>query len=601
MKVLITGADGLLGSNLVRRLLKKDYEVRVLIYPGSCSVSLEGLDIEQIDGDISDKNFNLAKAMRGCDGVLHLAAITDIWADPDITWKVNLEGTRHILDACLSSGIKRLIFVGSASSYEAGAIDSPGDETGGYPKAHVGIAYMESKHQAAELVRTYVREKNLNAVIVTPTFLLGPHDSRPSGGELLKRFLEKGMAVTSPGGRNFAYACDVAEGVRLAFEKGRVGETYLLGGHNLSYMDFFTRVGRIAGHQGPRHILMPEIILVAGMAASLIGKLTFTKPKFNKSIARLSLLNAYYSSDKAINELGYMQTETDIAIRDSIKALVEYNHLSIDAKETFYDKVVLVTGASRGVGFATARALILRGAKVVITARGAERLAAAHSELEHLGGNVESFCGDVSIYEDAKQMVAVAIERFGRLDMVVNNAGVSMRGFFTELSPVVCQSVISTDLLGCVNVSKASIDEIVKNKGNIVFISSIAGLFGLPGASIYCAAKMALSGLAGSLRIELIPKGVHVGVVYLGFTEHDPEKRILAADGSLVPPDRPAHHTQAHAAELIISMLATRKRQIIMTNAGIFGALFHRISPCLFEKIILKAQAGEWGIYKRFS
>jgi len=409
------------------------------------------------------------------------------------------------------------------------------------------------------------------------------------------------MKAISPGGRNFAYAPDVAEGVRLAFEKGRTGETYILAGENLTYKDFFDHVGRITGQEGPRYIAPARIILAAGSLASFIADITGRKMKFNKQIARFSLLNTYYTAAKAIEEFNLPQTPVDIAIQDSVRSLVEYKHLSLNLKEHFSEKVVLVTGASRGVGFATARALVLRGAKVVITARGEERLASARAQLERLGGQVESVCGDVGVYEDAVRMAEVALERFERLDMVINNAGVSMRGRFAELSPDVCNRVLSTNLQGCINISKATIDEIAKNKGNLIFISSIAGIFGLPGASVYCATKKALSGFVESLRLELIPQGVHVGIVYLGFTEHDPEKRIIAADGSLVPPDRPAHHTQAHAADLIINLLAKRKRQIIMTPAGAFGAFIYRMAPGFLEWLILKAQAGEWGIYKRFS
>lgn len=601
MNVLVTGADGLLGSNLVRRLLDTGYTVRAFIHPASRATSLEGLDIERVEGDLLDAGPALANAARGCEGVFHLAAVTNLWAPPELTWNVNLEGTRKVLDACAAAGVKRLLFVSSASTLAPGPMERPGDETGGFPDVYVGTPYMESKHRATELVREYIRDKNLDAVIVAPAFMLGPYDTLPSSGELIRVFLEKGVKLTSPGGRNFAYAPDVAEGARLAFEKGRTGETYLLAGENLTYKEFFGRVGRLAGCDGPRYTVPPRMIIAAGSIASWFAKVTGRRLKFDKNIARFSVEDSYYSAAKAVEELGLPQTSVETAIRDSVRSLLEYGHLSLDPKGRFTGKVALVTGASRGVGFATARALILRGAKVVITARGEQRLATARAQLEQLGGQVESVCGDVGRYADAERMVAAAMQRFGRLDMVVNNAGVSMRGTFRELTPQVCQSILETNLLGCINVSRAAIEPIVQNKGHIVFISSIAGLFGLPGASIYCATKKALSGLTEALRLELIPHGVHVGVVYLGFTEHDPEKRIIAADGSLLPPDRPAHHTQAHAADLIVAMLAKRKRHLIMTPAGSLGALVYRLSPAFLEWLILKAQAGQWGVYKRFS
>lgn len=269
---------------------------------------------------------------------------------------------------------------------------------------------------------------------------------------------------------------------------------------------------------------------------------------------------------------------------------------------TYYkDKVALITGGSRGVGYATALELAKQGAKVVITARGEKRLEDSRSKLERMGYEVAAVAGDVGDWDDAKRMVDAAIERFGRLDILVNNAGVSMRGQFAELAPQVCLETIQTNLMGCVYLTRAAIEHIIRSKGHVVFISSIAGLFGLPGASTYCASKGALTGLCESLRLELIPKGVHLGVVHLGFTEHDPEKRILAADGSPVLPDRPAHHTQAYAASKIVAMMRKRKRRLIMTGSGVFGWLMYRLWPGFVERMILWAQASKWSVFKRFS
>lgn len=272
----------------------------------------------------------------------------------------------------------------------------------------------------------------------------------------------------------------------------------------------------------------------------------------------------------------------------------------VKTKDDFRGKVALITGGSRGVGFALARALAARGAKVVITARGEARLEDSRRKLAESGAEVAAIAGDVGKREDADRMVEVARKNFGRLDILVNNAGVSMRGDFAELSPEVCEQVVMTNLMGCINLSRAAIGSLIESRGSLVYISSIAGLFGLPGASIYCATKKALTGLAESLRIELAEAGVHVGVVYLGFTEHDPEKRILAADGSPVLP-RPAHQTQAHAAELIVKLIANRKRQIIMTPAGLAGAAVYRLSPTLLERAVIFAKSSDFFLFRRFS
>ncbi len=269
--------------------------------------------------------------------------------------------------------------------------------------------------------------------------------------------------------------------------------------------------------------------------------------------------------------------------------------------DNFKDKVAVITGASRGVGYATAKALVKRGAKVVITARGEKRLEDSKDKLMDFGEEVVAVAGDVGTYKDAEKMIQAGIDAFGRIDILINNAGVSMRGEFQELAPEVCTSVVNTNLLGCIYPSIAAMPHIKEKKGQIIFISSIAGLFGVPGASIYCATKKALTGLVESMRLELIPEGVNVGIVYLGFTEHDPEKRILAQDGTPVPPDRPAHHTQDFAAGLIIKMLEKQKKQLIMTPVGTLGWLIYRLSPAIVEKAILLAKSSQIGIYKRFS
>jgi NAD(P)-dependent dehydrogenase (short-subunit alcohol dehydrogenase family) len=268
--------------------------------------------------------------------------------------------------------------------------------------------------------------------------------------------------------------------------------------------------------------------------------------------------------------------------------------------DPFRGKAAIVSGGSRGIGYAVAEALVRRGCDVVISARTEARLEDSRRKLEALGGRAVAVVGDVGEPEVAERMVAAALDRFGRLDVVINNAGVSMRGAFADLTAETCERIIRTNLTGCVLLSRAAARPVIAARGSLVFVSSIAGLFGLPGASIYCATKGALTGLAESLRLELVPKGVHVGVAYVGYTEHDPEKRLLAADGSLLAPDRPAHATQASAADAILALIARRKRSAVMTPVGRAAALVHRLSPSLVERVILRAQARRWRAFTKF-
>ncbi len=601
MTTLVTGADGLLGSHLVRELLARGSHVRAMVQAGSDSPTLDGLDIERVTGDLLEGD-SLRSCIDGARRVVHCAALTDMWAPAQAHRSVNLEGTRNVAEACLEAGVERMLLVGSASAIEFGTIDEPGDEEGGFPPDYTGFAYMESKHAAMALVRDMVANRGLHAAIVAPTFLLGEHDWRPSSGELLLEYLRRGLPVVPPGGRNFAFAPDVAAAAINALERSPAGDCTILGGHNLTYEDFFTVVARCAGATPPRGAVPPWVMTALGRAGDGLGELYRragrSPSRVNSDLMSLSRLGTYYSNRKAREQLDMALTPIPTAVRASLRSLRHFGHLPPDPLE---GKVALVTGASRGVGFATARALGLRGCPVTVTARGEQRLSDSVAKLEAEGTQVIGVAGDVARWEDASSMVDATIEGFGRLDLLVNNAGVSMRGSFEDLSPEVCAETINTNLLGPIYLSRAAVSAIGEVGGSIVFVSSIAGLIGLPGASTYCASKGALTGLCESLRLELGPAGVHVGVVHVGFTEHDPDKRVLGARGEALLPDRPAHQTQAQVADRIVAMMIERKARVTLTPVGHLGSFAHRLSPRMVERVIAKAQASELAVFKAFA
>ena len=334
MKVLVTGADGLLGANIVRELLSRGCSVRAVIQPGSKSRTLDNLPVEKVQFDLLEDSDRLLDAISSCDVIIHAAAITDQWADADLTWKVNYDGTEKVLDDCVKAGSKKLVFIGSASSYQFGTLENPGDESASFPGAYKGVAYMESKFKASELVREYARKHGLWAVILCPTFMIGPYDSRPSSGELIRQFVIKKLKVTSPGGRNFVYVGDAAKAVVNAMEKGESGSSYILGGENVTYRDFFGKVAEVVGMPSPRIVLPGGVILLVGFLGSLYGKLTGRRAMINSQIARFSLLRTFYSPARAIKELNMPQTSIDKAIEEAIACLKEYGHLDAGDEQT---------------------------------------------------------------------------------------------------------------------------------------------------------------------------------------------------------------------------------------------------------------------------
>jgi NAD(P)-dependent dehydrogenase (short-subunit alcohol dehydrogenase family) len=250
-------------------------------------------------------------------------------------------------------------------------------------------------------------------------------------------------------------------------------------------------------------------------------------------------------------------------------------------KNDFEGKVVLITGSSRGIGLATAREFGRRGAKVVLNARGEARLEKARESLSNDGYEVISVPADVTSPDACRDMIARTVETFGRLDVLINNAGISMRANFEDLDAETCRNIVDINLMGCIYPTLYAIPEIKKNQGSIVFTSSIAGLIGLPTASLYCATKSALRGFADSLRCELTPEGVHIGVVYVGFTENDPEKTVVGAGGDAILPARPAHMSWVEIGKEFAEMVRKRQSRAVLTPVGKLAELAARVSPDL--------------------
>jgi len=257
------------------------------------------------------------------------------------------------------------------------------------------------------------------------------------------------------------------------------------------------------------------------------------------------------------------------------------------SKKDFENKVALITGSSRGIGLATARELASRGAKIALNARGKERLEQARESLEREGYSVISIQADVTSPDACRDMVARTVAEFGRLDILINNAGVSMRANLEDLDPETCRNIVDINLMGCIYPTLFALPEIKKNRGSIVFTSSIAGLIGLPTGSLYCATKAALRGLADSLRCELAPDGAHVGVVYVGFTENDPEKTVIGAAGGAIPPSRPAHITQEEVAKEFAALIRNRRSRAVLSPIGKLAEYVSRVSPELVSNTIV--------------
>lgn len=259
----------------------------------------------------------------------------------------------------------------------------------------------------------------------------------------------------------------------------------------------------------------------------------------------------------------------------------------------FKNKVGIITGSSRGIGKATAIELCQQGAKVVLNGRSQMQLFKTRDELLAMGFEVIALQGDVTSMADCEYVVEETIKAFGQLDFLINNGSSTMNDSFENIEPAIYQNVFCSNSLGAVLPTMAALPYLKQSKGSVLFISSLAGLHGMPSASAYSSGKMALTAFWQSLKIELSHTGIHFGICYLGFTENDANKQMLKANGTLVPvPSRPAYlvKSQKQVARLIAQSIHYRKSRRVISLLGKLSAFMFRVFPKLALLIMIKSQ-----------
>jgi dihydroflavonol-4-reductase len=325
-KVFVTGADGLLGSNLVRELLKRNYSITVLSQKGRHVKTLDGLSLEKVEGDLLDKD-SLRKGMSGCDYVIHVAASTSVWPTrSETTRKINIEGTRNVMQLSLELKIQRVVYIGTASTFSFGSKENPGKEDSPYISAKYGMDYMDSKYEAHKIVKSFVKE-GLPVIIVNPTFMLGPYDSAPSSGAMILGLYHGKVPGYVPGGRNYVCVKDVAVGISNALTMGRIGESYILGNQNLNYKEAFLLMANVLEVKVPIRRIPKWFMLTYGMICSWLGIVFRKRPAVSYNLAKISCDEHYFSSAKAVEELKLPQSPIEEGIKDAMIWFKENDYL----------------------------------------------------------------------------------------------------------------------------------------------------------------------------------------------------------------------------------------------------------------------------------
>lgn len=324
---VVTGATGHIGNVLVRELLARGENVRVLIPPFEDTTPLEGLEVERVEGDVL-KVDSMVEAFKGADVIYHLAGIVSILPGKgDLLYQVNVVGTRNVAEACRKSGVRRLVYTSSSHAFAAPPRGTVIDETLPLEPDRSMGEYDKSKSQATLDVLRAVAQ-GLDAVIVHPSGVIGPYDFKVSEmGQLLIDFVRRRLMAYVEGAYDFVDVRDVAVGHILACEKGRSGESYILSGERITVHDLMKMLEEVTGVRAPCTKMPIGLAQIAAIFAPLYHRLTRTKPLFTRYSLHTLTRDCLASQEKSRSELGYSPRPIRESVQDTIRWFEESGRL----------------------------------------------------------------------------------------------------------------------------------------------------------------------------------------------------------------------------------------------------------------------------------
>lgn len=321
-KVLITGATGFIGNHVTRLCLEQGDEVRVMVMPGEDRSPLNGMDVEFVEGNLLD-TASLARAVQGVDRLYHLAALFAIWTkDPDLHYKINVDGVRAMMQAAMAAGVEKIVFTSSIAAIGIVGNGGLATEETAFNSWPWASDYIMSKFISHLLVKGMVAE-GLPVTMVMPGLPFGPGDRAPTPtGTMILRTLKGQMKNYWDGGVCAVDVRDVAAGHLLAMEKGRIGESYILANKdgNMPNREFLGLVGDIAGVPDvAKTEVSGKTMLRVARLAEMWSKLTGRAPMTTYKNTLYVLQHGYVDPAKAVRELGLPQTPIETAVADSVQ------------------------------------------------------------------------------------------------------------------------------------------------------------------------------------------------------------------------------------------------------------------------------------------
>lgn len=318
MRALVTGATGFVGSAVARALLQAGWQVTALVRPNSDRRNLQRLGTDLVTGDLGDAG-SLEHALAGCEALFHVAADYRLGArNPEDLYRTNVDGTRNILEAARRVGTARIVYTSSVATMGIPADGSPGREDTPVTLTDMIGHYKRSKFLAEQLAREAARS-GLSVVIVNPSTPVGPGDVKPTPtGQMVMDAAAGRMPAYVDTGLNIVHVDDVAAGHLLAFDRGRSGERYILGGEDMTLRDILVEIARLAGRKPPRIRLSTSVLLPVAHMAELVSRLTGLPNRVTVEGVRMARKRMFFSSEKAVRELGYGWRPPGQAFEDAV-------------------------------------------------------------------------------------------------------------------------------------------------------------------------------------------------------------------------------------------------------------------------------------------
>ena len=325
MKTLITGATGFVGAAVSRELLKKGHKVKALVRQSSVLDNLKNLDVEIVHGDLKDKD-SLKRCLKDCKYLFHVAADYRLWVPkPKEIYENNVTGTENLMEEALSLGIEKIVYTSSVAVLGKPIEGDVADEKTPVNVDQMIGHYKKSKYLAEEKVKELYKTKKLPVVIVNPAAPVGPRDIKPTPtGKMILDAAMKKIPAYLDTGLNIVHVDDVAKGHLQAFNKGILGERYILGGENMTFKEILEMISVLCGHNPPKIQLPKKPLYPIGYIFEIFARLFNLKnPMLTVDMIRMAEKKMFFSSEKAKKELNYKYKSAKNALKDAIQWFID--------------------------------------------------------------------------------------------------------------------------------------------------------------------------------------------------------------------------------------------------------------------------------------